>query len=81
MEAARAIPCNDSLCQGQAESAKLGAWGNQSTWAPHPLLSQSNTQAHTVKLLKNVSTMVKKTQQPSYITPAETLFWRVTILP
>lgn len=74
MEAARAIPCCDSLCQGQTQSAELGAWGNQSgsTWAPHPLPSQSKTQDHTVKQLKNISTMVKKNQQPSYITPAQT---------
>lgn len=67
MEAARAIPCNDSLCQGQAESARLQAWVNLSgsTWAPHPLPSQSKTQAYTVKQLKNISTMVKETQQSS----------------
>lgn len=74
MEAAGAIPCDDSLCQGQAESARLQAWVNQSgsTWAPHPLPSQGKTQAHTVKQLKNISTMVKETQQSGYITPAQT---------
>lgn len=74
MEAAWAIPCDDGLCQGQAESAELWAWVNQSesTWAPHHLPSQSKTQAHTVKQLKNTSTMVKKAQQQSYITPAQT---------
>lgn len=63
MEAAGAIPCHDSLCQGQAESAELQGWVNQSgsTWAPHPLPSQSRTQVRTVKQLKKISATVKKT--------------------
>lgn len=48
---ARAVPHDDSLRQGPAEVVKLQAWVNRSdsTWESHPLLSQSKTQAQTVK--------------------------------